>query len=58
MIVRSVGMVGVCMMCVCDRDESERWVGPGVNDGMLSETLQVTSLAESAARAFQLPKKP
>ena len=40
------------------RDESERWVGLGVNDGMLSETVQVTSLTESAARAFQLPKKP
>jgi hypothetical protein len=57
--VRSVGVgrVGVCMLCVCDSEELERGVGAGVNATMLSETLAVISLAESAARAFRLRKK-
>jgi hypothetical protein len=40
-IVRNVGVwrVGVCMMCVCDTEESEDGEGAGVNATVLSETL-------------------
>ena len=34
-----VGRVGVCMLCVCDSEECEDGVGPGVNTTMLSGTL-------------------
>ena len=44
--------------CACDSEEREHGVGAGVNATMLSETLAVISLAESAARAFRLRKKP
>ena len=58
--VRSVGVgrVGVCMLCACDNEEREHGMGSGVNATMLSQTLAVISLAESAARAFRLRKKP
>ena len=58
--VRSVGVgrVGVCMLCACDSEEREHGMGAGVNATMLSQTLAVISLAESAARAFRLRKKP
>ena len=40
--VRSVGVgrdrrVGVCMLCVCDREERERGVGAGVNAIVMSK---------------------
>ena len=43
----------------CDNEERENGVGAGVNATMLSETLYVIRLAESAARAqFRLWKNP
>ena len=41
MKVRSVdvGRVGVCMLCVGEREMSERGVGASVNGTMMSETL-------------------
>ncbi len=41
MNVRSVGVVrvGVCMLRVCDSEESEHGVGAGVNATVLSATL-------------------
>ena len=44
-------------LCACDSEEREHGMGAGVNATMLSQTLAVISLAESAARAFQLRKK-
>jgi hypothetical protein len=44
------------MMCDCDIEEREHGVGAGVNDTMLSETLRVIRLAESAVRVFRLRK--
>ena len=48
----------MCMMCTYDSEEREDGVGAGVNGTILSETLVVISLSESAARAFGLRKKP
>ena len=48
-------------LCVSDSEECEDGVGTGVNDTMLSETLSVITLAESAstsARVFRLREKP
>jgi hypothetical protein len=58
--VRSVGVgrVEVCMLCACDSEEREHGVGTGVNATMLLERIGIISLAESAARAFQLRGKP
>ena len=52
MNVRSVGVgrVVVCMMCTYDSEEREDGVGAGVNGTILSETLVVISLSESAAQ--------
>jgi hypothetical protein len=52
-----VGRVGVCRLCACDSDESDHGVGTGVNDTMLSETLEVITLVESVTRVFRLKKK-
>ena len=41
-----VGRVGVCMLCVCDSEQRECGVGPGVNSSILSETLWVVGLTE------------
>ena len=45
-------------LCACDTEEREHGVGAGVNDTMLSETLEVVGLVESARRPFWLRKKP
>ena len=42
------------MLCVCDIEERENWVGTGVNDTMMSETLQVVGIAETVGREFRL----
>ena len=53
-----MGRVGVCMLCACYSEEREHGVGAGVNATMLSETLKVVGLAETAGRPFWLRKKP
>ncbi len=57
--VRSVGVgrVGVCILCVCDNEQNECWVGTGVSATMLSETLQVVGLTEVVTRTVWLRKK-
>ena len=52
-----MGRVGVCRLCACDSDDSEHGVGTGVNDTMLSETLEVITLVESVTRVFRSKKK-
>ena len=45
----------LCMLCVGDSEECERGVGAGVNDTLLSETLQVVGFTEVAVTgAFRL----
>jgi hypothetical protein len=51
------GRVGVCILCVCDREECDRGVGTGVNDPMLQNTTDRMD-AEAAARVFRLRKRP
>ncbi len=46
--------MGVCMLCVCDSEECEHGVGGGVNDTMMSETLEVVGIAEANRRPFWL----
>jgi len=55
MIFRRVGVgrVGVCIMCVCDSEEREGWVGATI----LSETLKVVGV-DGTGRAFGGKKKP
>ncbi len=52
--VRSVGVVrvGVCILCVDDREECEGGVGDGVNDTKLSETLSIVGVAEAVGKTF------
>ena len=42
-----MGRVGVCMLCVGNSEQRERGVGAGVNDTILSETLEVVGFVES-----------
>jgi hypothetical protein len=58
-----VGRVGVCKLCVCDREQRERGVdtvanditllvGAGVNTTMLSERIGIISHIESFSRVL------
>ena len=49
-----VGRVGVCILCACDSEDREHGVGAGVNDTILSETLEVVRFTESDGRPFWL----
>ena len=46
------------MLYVGNSEQCERGVGAGVNDTLLSETLQVVGVVETAQRAVFLRKKP
>ncbi len=50
--------MGVCILCTYDNEECEYGVGTGVNDTMLSETLEVVGFGESDGRPFWFRKKP
>ena len=49
-----VGRVRVCMLCVGNSEKRERGVGASVNATMMSETLQVIGISETAQRAVRL----
>ncbi len=55
-----MGRVGVCTLCVCSREECEYGVGAGVNDTILSETLQVVGIMTQVLpeECFGCEKKP
>ncbi len=44
------------MLCVFDTENCECGVGVGVNDNILSETLQVVGLTDSAVIVLRLQK--
>ena len=44
-------------LCVFDIEDREHGVGTGVNDTMMSETLEVVGLGETVRRSFWFRKK-